>query len=125
MRGSKADIPVLFSPPEGTIRSIEWGGMMAEIGTFHQDSDPTAVFKGLPNDRCPVPHWGYVVRGQVRFRFTDREEIYHAGDLYYVPPGHIPVIGANTEWIAFSPADLYEQTREVMGRNVAAMQEHS
>jgi len=123
MRGSKADIPVLFSPSEGTIRSIEWGGMIADIGTFQQESDPTAVFRGLPNDRCPVPHWGYIVQGQVRFQFADREEVYHAGDLFYVPPGHIPMISANTEWVEFSPAQLYEQTREVMARNIAIIKQ--
>ena len=49
------------------------------------------LLKGLPDDRCQCPHWGYVVEGQVTFRFADREEVYEAGDAFYAPPGHVPV----------------------------------
>ena len=24
------------------------------------------LLKGLPNDRCPCPHWGYVLKGRLR-----------------------------------------------------------
>ena len=93
MRGSRADIPAVLEADFGTIRAVEWGGMNAELGTFQQEVDPAPFFKGLPDDRCQCPHWGYVVRGQMRYRFADHEEVYDAGDVYYVPPGHTPVIG--------------------------------
>lgn len=123
MRGSKADIPVAFEPPQGTIRVIEWGGMNIELGSFHQEVDPSPLFKGLPDDRCQCPHWGYVLQGQLRFTFADHEEVYQAGDVYYAAPGHTPVIGANTEYVEFSPAEPYHQTIEVLERNMAAMQQ--
>src|SRR5438874_6126168 len=56
--------------------------------TFREDADATPLFKGLPDDRCQSPHWGYVVSGRIRFRYADREEVYEAGDAYYAPPGH-------------------------------------
>ena len=34
-----------------------------------------------------------MLEGQVGFRFPDREETFHAGDAYYVPPGHTPAAG--------------------------------
>ena len=123
MRGSKVDVPVAIEAPQGTIREIEWGGMAVELGSFHEEVDPSPFFKGLPDDRCQCAHWGYVLQGQIRYRFEDHEEVYHAGDAYYVAPGHTPVIGANTEYVEFSPAEPYHQTAEVVGRNLAALQE--
>jgi glyoxylate utilization-related uncharacterized protein len=125
MRGSRADIPAVLEADFGTIRAVEWGGMNAELGTFQQEVDPTPFFKGLPDDRCQCPHWGYVVRGQMRYRFADHEEVYNAGDVYYVPPGHTPVIGEGTEYVEFSPLDRYHQTMEAVGRNMAVMQQQA
>lgn len=33
------------------------------------------------------------------------------------------MIGANTEWVEFSPIEPYQRTMEVVGRNMAAMHE--
>jgi hypothetical protein len=121
MRGSFKDIAVTMEMPEGTLRYVEWGGMTVELGKFKKTSDPSSLFKGLPNDRCQCPHWGYIIKGRLRYRFADREEVYKAGDVYYAPPGHLPVIEA-AEWVEFSPTDLLNKTMEVVGRNMAAMQ---
>ena len=32
--------------------------------SFHEDIDATPLLKGLPDDRCQCPHWGYVVSGR-------------------------------------------------------------
>lgn len=103
MRGSMQDLPVALEVPEGTIRSIEWGRMSVELGSFRAAADPTPFFVGLPDDRCQCPHWGYVIAGELRYRYADREEVYRAGDTYYAPPGHLPLIAAGTEYIEFSP----------------------
>ncbi len=121
MRSSLSDIPVTAEMPEGTLRYIEWGGMTVEAGKFKKAIDPGPLFKGLPGDRCQCPHWGYVIKGKIRYKFADREEVYKAGDVYYAPPGHLPVIEA-AEWVEFSPTDLLNKTMEVVGRNMAAMQ---
>ena len=79
------------------------------------------MFKGLPEDRCQAAHWGYVFKGTITFRYADREEVYEAGDAYYAPPGHIPVVEAGTEVVEFSPAAEYSQTLAVLERNMAAV----
>ena len=89
---------------------------------FREDADATPLFKGLPDDRCQSPHWGYVVAGKVTFRYAEREEVYEGGDAYYAPPGHIPVVTAGTEVIEFSPTAEYGRTMEVLSRNLAAAQ---
>ena len=121
MRSSINDIPVTAEMPEGNLRHIAWGSMTVEVGKFKKAIDPSPMFKGLPGDRCQCPHWGYVIKGKIRCKFADREEVYKAGDVYYMPPGHIPVIEA-AEWVEFSPTDLLNKTMEVVGRNMAAMQ---
>ena len=90
--------------------------------TFREDADGTPLFRGLPDDRCQSPHWGYVISGRIVFKFADREEVYETGDAYYAPPGHIPVIDAGTEVVEFSPSGAYEETMKVVVQNLQAMQ---
>jgi hypothetical protein len=90
--------------------------------TFREDADGTPLFRGLPDDRCQSPHWGYVVNGRITFRYADHEEIYETGDAYYAPPGHIPVISGGTEVVEFSPTGEYQQTMAVVAANLAALQ---
>ena len=108
-----ADLGVMES------RSEQLDGYTVEFTTFREDADGTPVFKGLPDDRCQSPHWGYVVRGRLTFRYAGHDETYEAGDAYYAPPGHIPVVTAGTEVVEFSPTDEYNRTLEVIARNMA------
>src|SRR6266704_6328172 len=101
-------------------RSEELGGYTVEFTTFREDADATPFFKGLPDDRCQSPHWGYVLKGAVTFGYADREETYNAGDAYYAPPGHIPAVSAGTETVDFSPTNLLQETMAVIGANMVA-----
>jgi hypothetical protein len=97
------------------------GGYSVCFESHSADADLTRLFRGLPDDRCQVPRWGYVLEGMTTFRFADREETYVAGDAYYVPPGHTPVHYAGAEIVEFSPTEgLHETIRVVMGNLGAA-----
>lgn len=101
-------------------RYEELGGYTVGFESFSEDAEATPLFRGLPDDRCQSPHWGYVARGRVTFRFADHEEVYEAGDAYYAPPGHVPVIEAGTDLVEFSPTAEYERTMGVVAQNLAA-----
>ena len=104
-------------------RSDELEGYSVNFTTFHEDIDATPLMKGLPDDRCQCPHWGYVVSGRLTFRFPDRDEVFEAGDAFYTPPGHVQVGTApGTEIVMFSPAEELRKTEEVMMKNMQAMQ---
>ena len=103
-------------------RSEELGGYTVEFTTFREDADATPFFKGLPDDRCQSPHWGYVLAGEVTFSYADREETYKAGDAYYGRPGHIPRVRAGSEIVEFSPTEEYRRTMAVVTENLAALQ---
>jgi cupin domain len=123
MRASLDDLPAIVDIPRLTIRAGKWGSMMVEVGEAHQTgSDQSAAsFKGLPDDRCQCPHWGYVISGEMRYQYADHEEVYKAGDLFYMPPGHLPASAeAGCQWIDFSPFEEYAATMEVVRRNQKA-----
>ena len=96
------------------------GGYTVGFETYTQDADAAEMFKGLPDDRCQCPHWGYVMKGKVAFKTADGEETFEAGDAYYVGPGHTPVLYAGTEVVEFSPTKELQQTVEVVTKNMEA-----
>ena len=96
------------------------GGYSVCFESHTADADLAGLFRGLPDDRCQLPRWGYVVRGRVGFRWGDREEIYEAGDAYYVPPGHTPIHHAGAEIVEFSPTDALGETIPVVLQNLQA-----
>jgi hypothetical protein len=96
------------------------GGYTVAFETFTQDSDIGEFFKGLPDDRCQCPHWGYVLKGKVSYKTADGEQTFEAGDAYYVPPGHTPVGHAGSEVVEFSPTRELQQTMEVVSKNMQA-----
>jgi mannose-6-phosphate isomerase-like protein (cupin superfamily) len=79
--------------------------------------------KGLPDDRCQCPHWGYVITGRIVFRYADHDEEFKAGEAFYTPPGHIPVEHQpGSEVVMFSPAEELRKTEAVMMKNMQEMQ---
>lgn len=107
-----------------TDRHAELDGYTVNIVTFDQDIDTTPLLKGLPGDACSCPHWGVVLKGRLSFTFTERdgEEVYEAGDVFYLPPGHVQKVAAGTEYIQFSPTEELRPVSEALVRNMQAMQ---
>jgi hypothetical protein len=38
------------------------------------------MLKGLPDDKCIAPRWGYMPKGKVTYPFADRSETYEGGE---------------------------------------------
>jgi hypothetical protein len=96
-------------------------GYTVNFVSFRQDIDATPLLKGLPDDSCPCPHWGYVLKGKLTYRFADHEEVFEAGDAFYLPPGHIPLAEAGSELVQFSPSEPLKAVDEAMMANMRAM----
>lgn len=96
------------------------GGWTVGFETYTEDADLSPLFKGLPDDQCQCEHMGYVIKGKVAFRSGDAEEVFEAGDAYYVGPGHTPVYYAGTEIVEFSPTEILNETIPVVLRNLDA-----
>ena len=98
------------------------GGWTVGFEAYSQDADLAPFFKGLPNDECQCEHMGYVIRGKVGFRSGAGEELFEAGDAYYVGPGHTPILYAGTEVVEFSPTKELGETMEVVTKNMEQME---
>lgn len=122
MHGSKHELAVAFQGDGVDIREAEWDAINVALESFPPGLDTAPLFRGLPDDRCQCPHWGYAVRGRFRVIYQDHEETIVTGDAYYLAPGHTAVFEEPTELVEFSPAGEYQKTVEVAARNVAAMQ---
>ncbi|HEY2902590.1 MAG TPA: cupin domain-containing protein [Polyangia bacterium] len=84
--------------------------------------DTKPMLEGLPGNRCPCPHWGYVFSGRLVFTFDDRTEVLEAGDAFYVPAGHLQRVDAGTEYVQFSPAAEHRTVSEAIARNMRKLQ---
>ena len=98
------------------------GGWTVGFERYTQDADLAPLFAGLPHDECQCPHMGYVISGKLAFRSADGEEVFEAGDAYYVGPGHTPVLFAGTEVVEFSPTEELGRTFEVVARNMEKLE---
>jgi hypothetical protein len=97
----------------------ELGGYTVGYETYTADSDPSPLFKGLPDDHCQCPHWGVVLKGKLTYRYLDgTEETIGQGEAYYARPGHLPFLHAGTEVVEFSPTDNLKQTMDVINKNM-------
>jgi hypothetical protein len=107
---------------EGHFQELD--GYTVEFGSFTADADPAPLFAGLPDDRCPCPHWGVVLCGKLVYRHADgSEDVIGAGEAYYARPGHLPLFFAGTELVEFSPTSEFRQTAETVLGNLAAMEQ--
>ena len=103
-------------------RHEDLDGYTVNFVSFRADIDGTPLLKGLPDDSCQCPHWGYVVKGRLTYRFADHEEVFEAGDAFYLPPGHVPLAEAGSELVQFSPAEELKVVEAAMMENMRAMQ---
>lgn len=92
--------------------------MTAAITRIPADSDLAALLRGLPGDRCPCPHWGYVIAGQFAVRYPDHEETIATGGANHLQPGHAPGYLEGTEVFEVSPTAELNTVIEVMLDNL-------
>jgi hypothetical protein len=105
---------------EGHFQDLD--GYTVAYEAFSADQDPARLFRGLPDDHCQCPHWGFVVKGSVTYRYADgTSETMNAGDAYYARPGHLPLLTEGTETIEFSPTDGLQETVAQITKNLEAM----
>jgi hypothetical protein len=81
-----------------------------------------AAVQGITGRPLPRPRWGYVLKGQIRIIYADREEVLRNGDLYYLPSGHTAVVEEDFESVEFSSPGAHEQVLDVIRRNAALAQ---
>lgn len=122
MRFSLKDLPIVFAEAGIVTREEAMGDLDVSYEVLPAGLDLAPLFAGLPDDMCPCAHWGYLLRGRVRVKYRDREEVIQAGDCFYMAPGHLPIFEEDSEWVMFSPRGEHKKTAEAVRRNKAALQ---
>jgi hypothetical protein len=114
MHKPKEDLPVKMEAPGTTVRAMGGlGGMVIAYDELPAGADFTPMFEGLPDDKCPCPHWGYVLKGAIRLRYTDgKEEVVKAGEVFYMPSGHTALVEEDAAMIEISPEKGYNEVME-------------
>jgi hypothetical protein len=119
-RTNKSEAPIMLDEPVVEGRYVELDDWTVGFERFPIGSDPSPLFRGLPDDRCQCPHWGYVISGEITVNYKDSTEVLRAGDAYYLRPGHLTVLGDGAEVVEFSPTKEMAKTQEVLARNMEA-----
>jgi hypothetical protein len=106
-------VPVEFEADVATTRAIDQGGMTIAFERLSAGVETAPLYKGLPDDACQSPHWGYLVSGRLRVVATDgSEERIGAGQAYYLPPGHNVVVEQDALIVEFSPTEERVRTMQ-------------
>lgn len=91
--------------------ALESGGL--ELRTCPIGGSMSVAFVTLPaGGRCDHlrqrPHWGYLLRGQLRLATNAAVEVYEAGQAFYLDPGAAPEALEDSEYLDFSPSHNQE-----------------
>jgi hypothetical protein len=105
VREHTENMPVAIEMPGLKVLSPGvWGGMVVEYFECTERIDLRPMLEGLPDDKCPCPHWGYMLKGALHLHYTDgTEEVIKAGDMCYLPAGHTGWFEAGSSMVYFSP----------------------
>jgi hypothetical protein len=107
---TRTETPLAIEGNGVELRTQEVGGdMSVAFARFPKGTDMGPAVKGLPDDMCQCPHWGYVFKGRLKMRTKEGEEIYEAGQAFYWPPGHVPEALEDCEYLDFSPTKEFTE----------------
>ena len=110
---SQDQVPVEFEVDVAQTRTVEQGGMTIAFERLSAGVETAPLFRGLPDDACQSPHWGYLIEGRLRVLSTDgTEESIVAGQAYYLPAGHNVVVEQDALVLEFSPTEDRARTME-------------
>ena len=126
MRISRDQVPTRIEAPGAVARQIGNFGdatglktMAGEWFSLGAGTDIQPLLRGLRDDACQAPHWGYVLSGELVVTYTDgRIETCKERDLFFWPPGHSVRVVRDAEVILFSPQ---HEHAAVMDHMVKAM----
>jgi hypothetical protein len=114
------NLPIEIAQGELETRYIELGDMAIRHLKVPAGTDMTPVLQGLPDDRCPSPHWGIVLEGSIHMRHADgSEETVEAGQVYHWPAGHTADTDEGVVFIEIGPVgpmrQFGEHAKKVLG----------
>ena len=117
------EMPAVLEGPDTLMRrQSNLGDMDVTYSELPKGTDFGPLLKGLPDDSCHCPHWGYILQGAFRIIYNDgAEDLLQAGDVYYLPAGHTAIVEEDLKCIMFSPDKAHGDVLEHAMGNIAKM----
>ncbi len=113
MKQSRAELPTRLESGGVCIQAQDWADIHVARIRFPKGASATPLLEGMPQNLCPCPHWGTVLKGSINVRYADgREERVHPGDAYYWPRGYTVWVDEDYEAVEFSPSGAMGQVIE-------------
>lgn len=98
------DMPIALEDGDLQVRAAPHGNLTVAFFRLPAGTDLRPALKGLPDDRCPCPHWGYMIEGRLRMHTADGQHDFSAGQAFYWAPGHAPEALEDCVYVDFSPS---------------------
>lgn len=122
MRVAKDQIPEKINVPGAIARQAKdfgdasgYAGMAGEYFSLGAGTDIAPLLKGLKDDTCQSPHWGYVLNGELVVTYTDgKTDTCSTNDLFFWPPGHSVRVVNDSEIVLFSPEREHTEVMDHM-----------
>ena len=122
MHIAKEKVPVKIDVPGATARQATdfgdpsgCGTLSAEYFSLGAGTDIAPLLKGLNDDACHSPHWGYMISGDLVVTYTDgTEETCQGNDLFHWPAGHSVRVTSDAEVVLFSPQQEHLEVMDHM-----------
>jgi hypothetical protein len=108
----REDVPVVIDDNGVEVRLRDEDGLSVGFVRLPAGADLRPATIGLPNDLCPCPHWGYIIKGRVRMHTLDGHQDFAAGEAFYWAPGHAPEALEDSEYVDFSPTEQFRPVIE-------------
>ncbi len=109
-------------PLEAIPVDVEFDGIAVACTRVPRGFDLDGMLRGLPDNLCQCPHWGYVLKGRMRVRYADgSEEEIKAGDVYHARAGHTAVIEEDTVSVDFSPIESWRGLMQHLATKMQAV----
>jgi hypothetical protein len=117
---SREDVPVVIEDNGVEVRVQNQEGLSIGFVRLPAGADLRPATKGLPDDLCPCPHWGYMIKGRVRMHTPDGHMDFAAGEGFYWGPGHAPEALEDSEYVDFSPTAEFRRVIDHITSGAAA-----
>jgi hypothetical protein len=108
----REEVPVVIDNDGVELRVRDEAGLSVGFVRLPAGADLRPATEGLPDDLCPCPHWGYMLKGRVRMHTTEGPRDFVAGEAFYWAPGHAPEALEDSEYVDFSPTDEFRRVIE-------------
>jgi hypothetical protein len=106
-------MPIEISQGDLVTRYLEMDDMALRHLDVPAGTDMSPVLRGLPDDRCPSPHWGIILEGSITLRHADgSEEVARAGEVYHWPAGHTGHTDEGVVFLEVGPVGPMRQFNE-------------